>query len=182
MLSWNTLISGFGKHGHARAAIAAFERMKESGTAPDSITFTGLLAACSHAGLVSQGAEYLAAMSAAYGVPPRAEHVACVVDLLGRAGRLEEAEGHVVASALQDDAVVLGGLLSACRVHGDAGAGERVSRRLLALVGLRTSSPHVLLSHLYASGGRWDGAAAARRMAMRKDAGRSALRSVSDDK
>ncbi|KAJ1279677.1 hypothetical protein BS78_04G172700 [Paspalum vaginatum] len=162
LLSWNTLISGFGKQGHAGDAIAAFERMKEAGTAPDSITFTGLLAACSHAGLVSQGVEYLDAMSVAYGVSPSAEHVSCVVDLLGRAGRLEAAEGHVEASALRDDPVALGSLLSACRVHGDTGAGERVSRRLLAL-GPRTSSPYVLLSHLYASGGRWDGVAEARR-------------------
>ncbi|GJN21406.1 hypothetical protein PR202_gb08878 [Eleusine coracana subsp. coracana] len=178
--SWNTLISGFARHGDANEAIEAFERMKRAGVAPDSVTFTGLLSACNHAGLVSQGTGYFESMRGArYGVAPGPEHVSCVVDLLGRAGRLEEAERHVRASAFRDDPVVLGGLLSACRIHGDAAVGERVAARLLAL-GPATSSPYVLLSQLHASGGRWDGAAEAWRMmkdgAGKKDeAGRSAV-------
>ncbi|OEL15519.1 Pentatricopeptide repeat-containing protein [Dichanthelium oligosanthes] len=179
--SWNTLISGFSKQGHGKEAIGAFERMKEAVFAPDSITFTGLLAACNHAGLVNQGMEYFNSMSGTYGVSPRAEHVSCVIDILGRAGRLKEAEDHVLASAFRDDPVVLGSLLSASRVHGDAGVGGRAAGRLLAL-GPATTSPYVLLSHLHASGGRWDGAAEARRMlkdgagaARTKDAGLSVV-------
>ncbi|GJM85334.1 hypothetical protein PR202_ga01775 [Eleusine coracana subsp. coracana] len=174
--SWNTLISGFGRQGDANEAIEAFERMKRAGVGPDSVTFTGLLSACNHAGLVSQGTGYFESMSGA----PGPEHVSCVVDLLARAGRLEEAERHVRASAFRDDPVVLGGLLSACRVHGDVAVGERVAARLLALRPA-TSSPYVLLSQLHASGGRWDGAAEAWRMmkedgAGKKDeAGRSAV-------
>ncbi|KAL6899285.1 hypothetical protein ACP4OV_005943 [Aristida adscensionis] len=163
LLSWNTLISGFGRQGHADDAIETFERMTEAGIAPDSFTFTGLLAACNHAGLVTQGTGYFASMGGAYGVPARAEHVSCVVDLLGRAGRLEEAEGHVLASAFRDDPAVLGGLLSACRVLGETAVGERVAQRMVAL-GPATNSPYVLLSHLQASGGRWDGVAEAWRM------------------
>jgi pentatricopeptide repeat protein len=178
LLSWNALISGFGRQADAKAAIEAFERMEEAGVAPDSVTFTGLLSACNHAGLVTQGTGYFNSMCGKYGVPPRPEHVSCVIDLLGRAGRLEEAERHVQASAFQDDPVVLGGLLSACRAHGDAGVGERVAARLLALVPA-TSSPYVLLSHLHASGGKWDGVAEAWRMlkdgAGKKDAGRSTV-------
>ncbi|CAL4968650.1 unnamed protein product [Urochloa decumbens] len=171
LCSWNTLISGFGKHGCAKEAIEAFERMKEAGIASDTITFTGLLAACSHAGLVDQGMEYFNSMSRTHGVSPRAEHVSCIVDLLGRAGRLEEAEDHVLASPFRDDPVVLGSLLSASRVHGDAGVGGRAAGRLLAL-GPATSSPYVLLSQLHASGGRWDGAAEAWRMLKDGGAGR----------
>ncbi|CAN6244826.1 unnamed protein product [Urochloa humidicola] len=183
LCSWNTLISGFGKQGRAKEAIEAFERMKGAGVAPDSITFTGLLAACNHAGLVNQGMEYFNSMSEIHGVSPGAEHVSCVVDLLGRAGRLEEAEDHVMASAFRDDPVVLGSLLSASRVYGDAGVGGRAAGRLLAL-GPATSSPYVLLSQLHASGGRWDGAAGAWRMLdggagagrmKGKDAGRSVV-------
>jgi pentatricopeptide repeat protein len=179
LLSWNTLISGFSKQGHAEEAMDAFERMKETGMAPDSITFTGLLAASNHAGLVNQGMEYFSSMVRTYGVSPRAEHFSCVIDLLGRAGRLKDAEGHVQASAFRDDPVVLGSLLSACRVHGDTDVGGRVAERLLAL-GPATSSPYVLLSHLYASGGRWDGVAEAWRMlkdgaAKKKDAGCSVV-------
>jgi pentatricopeptide repeat protein len=183
LCSWNALISGFSKQGHAKEAMEAFERMKEAGIAPDSITFTGLLAACNHAGSVSQGVEYLRSMSGTYGVSPGAEHVSCVVDLLGRAGRLKEAEDHVLASAFRDDPVVLGSLLSASRVHGDTGVGERAAGRLLALgPAAATSSQYALLAHLHASGGRWAGAAEAWRMmleggaaARKKDAGRSVV-------
>ncbi|CAD6342521.1 unnamed protein product [Miscanthus lutarioriparius] len=148
------------KQGHATEVINAFDRMKETGMAPDSITFTGLLAACNHAGLVSQGMEYFYSMGQTHGVSRRAE-------------------GHVQASAFRDDPVVLGSLLSACRVHGDTDVGGRVAERLLAL-GPATSSPYLLLSHLYASGGRWDGVAEAWRMledgaAKKKDAGCSAV-------
>ncbi|CAN6232173.1 unnamed protein product [Urochloa humidicola] len=183
LCSWNTLISGFGKQGQAEEAIEAFERMKEAGVAPDSITFTGLLAACNHAGLVNQGMEYFNSMSEIHGVSPGPEHVSCVVDLLGRAGRLEEAEDHVVASAFRDDPVVLGSLLSASRVYGDVRVGGRAAERLLAL-GPATGWPYVLLSQLHASGGWWDGAAGAWRMMeeggegagrQRKDAGRSVV-------
>ncbi|KAL6634608.1 hypothetical protein ACP70R_027279 [Stipagrostis hirtigluma subsp. patula] len=173
LLSWNTLISGYSRQGHAKEAIDTFERMKEEGIAPDSVTFTGVLAACNHAGLVSQGMDYFSSMSATYGVPPRAEHVSCLVDLLGRAGRLEEAEDLVQASAFRDDHVVLGSLLSASRVHGDTRVGERVAGRLLA-VGPATGSPYVLLSQLHASGGRWDGAAEAWRMLKGRAANRDA--------
>ncbi|KAK8462444.1 hypothetical protein SEVIR_1G209000v4 [Setaria viridis] len=181
LCSWNTLVSGFSKQGHAKEAVEAFERMKEAGIAPDSVTFTGLLAACNHAGSVSQGMEYFSSMSGTYGVSPGAEHVSCVIDLLGRAGRLKEAEDIVLASAFRDDPVVLGSLLSASRVHGDTGVGERAAGRLLAL-GPATGSPYALLAHLNASGGRWDGAAGAWRMlrkdraaARKKDAGRSVV-------
>ncbi|RLM80255.1 pentatricopeptide repeat-containing protein [Panicum miliaceum] len=179
LCSWNTLISGFGKQGRAREAIETFERMKEAGIAPDSITFTGLLAACNHAGSVDQGMEYFSSMSETYGVSPGAEHVSCVADLLGRAGRLKEAEDHVLASASRDDPVALGSLLSASRVHGDADVGERAAARLLAL-GPATTSPYVLLSQLHAAGGRRGGAAEAWRMlrggaARKKDAGRSVV-------
>ncbi|KAF8653058.1 hypothetical protein HU200_062497 [Digitaria exilis] len=179
--SWNTLISGFSKLGNAEAAIETFERMKEAGIAPDSITFTGLLSACNHAGLVNQGMEYFNTMSRTYGVSPRAEHVSCVVDILGRAGRLKEAEDHARSLAFRDDPVVLGSLVSAAsRVHGDTtGVGERAARRLLAL-GPASSSPYVLLSHLHASGERWDGVAEAWRLlkhgaSRKKDAGRSVV-------
>ncbi|KAG2651797.1 pentatricopeptide repeat-containing protein At5g16860-like [Panicum virgatum] len=179
LCSWNTLISGFGKQGHAREAIATFERMKGTGIAPDSITFTGLLAGCNHAGLVDEGMEYLNSMSGRYGVSPGAEHVSCAIDLLGRAGRLKEAEDRVLASASRDDPVVLGSLLAASRAHGDADVGERAAGRLLAL-GPATTSPYVLLSHLHASGGRWGAAAEAWRMlrggaARKKNAGRSVV-------
>ncbi|KAG8071167.1 hypothetical protein GUJ93_ZPchr0006g42149 [Zizania palustris] len=161
LLSWNTMISGFGKQGNASEAIKMFDRMKEAGIVPDSVTFTALIAACNHAGWVNKGMEFFNCMRETYRISPRIEHVSCIADLLGRAGMLQEAEQYFRSSELRHDPVALGSLLSASRVHGDAGTGERAARRLLAL-GPTTSSPYVLLSQLYASDKRWDNVAEAR--------------------
>lgn len=163
LVSWNTIIAGYGNHGHGRKAVETFEQMKEMGFVPDSFTFIGLLAACNHSGLVEEGLIYFDSMEAIYGITPGIEHFACLVDLLGRAGRLEEAEKYVKAFPYGGDSVVWGSLLSACRLHGDVVVGEWVAGQLLELRP-DTSSPYILLSNLYASGGRWDGVADARKM------------------
>ncbi|MCI32938.1 pentatricopeptide repeat-containing protein, partial [Trifolium medium] len=89
--SWNVLITGYGIHGHGLKAIELFKSMQNSGCRPDSITFIGLLMACNHAGLVTEGLDYLGQMQSLFGIKPKLEHYACVVDMLGRAGRLNEA-------------------------------------------------------------------------------------------
>nr|UPT49208.1 pentatricopeptide repeat protein AaPPR1267 [Agave angustifolia] len=102
-------------------------------------------------------------MEETYGIPSKIEHLFCLIDLLGRVGRLEEAEGHVNTSPFGDDPVIWGSLLSSCRLHGDVLVGERAARRLLELQP-RSSSPYVLLSNLYASDGRWVSVAEARKL------------------
>ncbi|XP_038990197.1 pentatricopeptide repeat-containing protein At3g53360, mitochondrial isoform X1 [Phoenix dactylifera] len=163
LVSWNTMIVGLGNHGYGKNAVEIFEQMKTAGVQPDSVTFIGLLTACSHAGLVDQGLAYYNSMQEIHSISPKIEHLSCLVDMLGRAGRLEEAEVYVKVSSFVNDLVIWGSLLSSCRLHKDVIVGERVARKLLELQP-STSSPYVLLSNLYALDGRWDGVAEARRL------------------
>lgn len=178
LVSWNTIIAGYGNNGNGRRAIKTFEQMNAMGIRPDSVTFIGLLAACNHAGLVDEGRSYFDSMESIYGITPEIEHFSCLIDLLGRSGRLDEAEKYLKAFPFGGDSVVWGSLLSACRLRGDVVVGERVAGQLLELQP-ETSSPYVLLSNLYAADGRWDGVAEARKMlkgsGRKKEAGHSLI-------
>lgn len=178
LVSWNTIIAGYGNNGNGRRAVETFEQMNAMGIAPDSVTFVGLLAACNHAGLVDAGHAYFDSMEAIYGIIPEIAHFSCLIDLLGRSGRLEEAEKYLKAFPFGGDSVLWGSLLSACRLRGDVVAGERVAGQLLELQP-GTSSPYVLLLNLYAAEGRWDGVAEARKMlkgsGMKKEPGHSLI-------
>ena len=92
IISWNAMISGYGQNGNSKEAIELFQQMQQSGIQPDSITFIALLNACSHAGLVDEALHYFNTMKDQYQITPDVTHYNCVVDTLGRAGRLEEAE------------------------------------------------------------------------------------------
>ncbi|GAB2269855.1 hypothetical protein Dimus_004775 [Dionaea muscipula] len=165
LISWNSIISGFGNHGLGKKALLLFEQMKEHGFHPNSLTFTGLLIACNHAGLVDEGTSLFDSMLQVYGINPDIMHFACLVDMLGRAGRLDEAERYMKKSPFRDDPVILGSLLSACWLQGETVTGERLGEQLLKLkFPPATTSPFVLLSNLYASDRMWSGAAEVRRM------------------
>lgn len=163
VVSWNSIINGFANHGLGIKAIELFEQMKDREMKPDSVTFVGLLAACNHSGLVDEGQAYFNSMHEIYGIAPDTEHFSCLIDLLGRAGRLKEAEEYIEKFSFGHDAVVLGCLLSACRLHGDVEIGEHLARRLLKVQPV-TTSPYILLSNLYASDEMWGGVAEARKM------------------
>nr|XP_016471780.1 PREDICTED: pentatricopeptide repeat-containing protein At5g56310-like [Nicotiana tabacum] len=117
-------------------------------------------------------------MNEIYGVTPDIEHFSCLIDLLGRAGRLKDAEEYMQRYSFGHDPVVLGCLLSACRLHGDVVIGERMAKKLLQLRPVSTS-PYVLLSNLYASDEKWDSVAEARKMlkgcGLKKEAGHSLI-------
>ncbi|XP_075077634.1 pentatricopeptide repeat-containing protein At4g33170-like isoform X1 [Nicotiana tabacum] len=178
LVSWNSVIAGFANHGHGKEVIKLFEEMKSVGLKPDSVTFLGLLIACNHAGLVDEGLDYFNTMNEIYGVTPDIEHFSCLIDLLGRAGRLKDAEEYMQRYPFGHDPVVLGCLLSACRLHGDVIIGERMAKKLLQLRPVSTS-PYVLLSNLYASDEKWDSVAEARKMlkgcGLKKEAGHSLI-------
>ncbi|PIN01052.1 hypothetical protein CDL12_26444 [Handroanthus impetiginosus] len=163
LVSWNSMIAAFANHGLAEKAIALFEEMLRTGLEPDPITFLELLTACNHSGLANEGQALFNLMSKVYGVTPNVEHLCCFVDLLGRAGRVKEAEEYVHIYSVGDDPVVLGTLLSACRLHGEMVVGKRIAKRLIELHPV-TTSPYVLLSNLYASDRKWEGVAGARKM------------------
>ncbi|KAK6272934.1 hypothetical protein POUND7_010017 [Theobroma cacao] len=176
LVSWNTIIAAFGNHGLGSRALELFEQMRAIGLEPDSVTFVGLLMACNHAGLVDKGLHLFNSMQETYGIAPDIEHFSCLIDLLGRAGRLNEAEDYMKKYPFGQDPIALGSLLSACRLHGDVVMGERLAKQLLKLQPVSTS-PYVLLSNLYASDEMWDCVAEARKMlkgsGLKKEAGYS---------
>ncbi|PPR81773.1 hypothetical protein GOBAR_AA38938 [Gossypium barbadense] len=132
--------------------------------------------ACNHAGRVDEGLVVFDSMQERYGIAPEIEHVSCLIDMLGRAGRLNEAEAYMRKYPYGEDTVVLGSLLSACRVHGDVVMGERIAKELMKREAVSTS-PYVLLSNLYASDEKWGSVAEARKKlkgsGLKKEAGYS---------
>jgi pentatricopeptide repeat protein len=156
--SWNAMIAGYGMHGLGKDAIVFFSQMQEAGVKPDHITFTSVLSACSHAGLVEEGWKYFHCMIQDYSITPMVKHYACMVDLLGRAGQLDEAYDFIINMPLEPDASVWGALLGGCRIHCNIGLGERVAARLFDLEPENTGY-FVLMSNMYAEAGKWDGVA-----------------------
>ncbi|CAN6233282.1 unnamed protein product [Urochloa humidicola] len=157
VVSWNSMIVGFAANGQCTDAIELFEEMRRQGFRPDAVTLTGVLTACSHAGLTDQGLRYYDLMTTEHGVASRMEHYGCVVDLLGRAGRLDEAMRVVETMPMRPNEVVLGALLAGCRMHGDLDMAEQLMQHLLEL-DPGGDANYVLLSNIYAAVGKWDGA------------------------
>eukprot|EP01018_Ginkgo_biloba_P001355 Gb_26130 [translate_table: standard] len=163
VVSWNAMIAGYAMHGCAVEALELFAQMQHSGMNPDHVTLVCVLSACCHAGLVDEGWRYFACMSQYYHITPAMEHYGCMVDLLGRAGHLDEAEDFVNKMPIKPDGTVLRSLLSACRVHNNIELGERLAKRLFEL-DPENAAPYVLLSNIYAAAGRWDDIENVRRM------------------
>ncbi|KAG7023269.1 Pentatricopeptide repeat-containing protein, partial [Cucurbita argyrosperma subsp. argyrosperma] len=153
--SWNVMITGFGVHGQGNKAVELFEEMQRLNKQPDRFTFLGVLQACCHAGLVSEGLYYLAQMQSLYKLEPELEHYACVIDMLGRAGRLNEALNLINEMPEEPDAKIWSSLLSSSRTYGDLAMGEKAAEKLLALEANKADS-YILLSNLYATAGKWD--------------------------
>lgn len=156
VISWNSMIVGFAKNGYAEDALRLFEKMQEKLVKPDDITFLGVLTACSHAGLVSKGCMFFDSMQMKYAIQPRADHYACIIDLLGRGGYLKEAEEFIDTLPMEPDPVIWATLLAACRIYRDDVRGRRAAEKLIELEP-QNSSPYVLLSNIYAASGNWDG-------------------------
>ncbi|XP_038989307.1 pentatricopeptide repeat-containing protein At2g33680-like [Phoenix dactylifera] len=166
IVSWTAMIGGFAQGGHSEEALAMFDQMENTGVKPNGKTFVTLLTACSYAGMSSEAAKYFKLMEAKYGIRPGFDHYACMVDILGRAGRLNEAEDLIRQMPFEPDALVWRMLLSACRIHGDLDRGQRSMERILAIEP-GDSAAYVLLSNLYAALGHWDGVVEVRQL-MRK--------------
>ncbi|KAL6581808.1 hypothetical protein OROMI_005822 [Orobanche minor] len=159
---WNSIICGLAMHGHAEMSLRIFSDLQSREIKLNSITFIGVLSACCHAGLVETGEEHFKCMKSVYGLEPNIKHYGCMVDLLGRAGRLREAEELVKSMPMEADVVVWGTLLAACKMHGDTDIGERAAKNLAKVEPMHGPS-RVLLSNLYADVGRWGDAFVVRR-------------------
>lgn len=161
-VSWNAIIVGLAQNGQAIEALEMFKDMLISGEKPDHVTMIGVLCACSHAGLVEEGRKYFYSMRE-YDLEPLKDHYTCMVDLLGRAGCLEEARNLIESMPMSPDGVVWGSLLSACKTHGDMELGKHVAEKLLE-VDPENSGPYVLLSNMYAELGHWKDVARVRKL------------------
>lgn len=154
ILSWSAMITGYGMHGHGQEALDIFNEMCRSGQNPNYITFISVLAACSHAGLLDKGRYWYNAMKKRFGIEPSVEHYGCMVDLLGRAGCLDEAYGLIKEMKVKPDAAIWGALLSACRIHKNVELAEISAKRLFELDATNCGY-YVLLSNIYAEAGMW---------------------------
>lgn len=163
IFSWTAMINGYAEHGYSQEAIHLFEKVPMVGLRPDSVTFMGVLTACSHAGLVDLGFHYFNLMSDEYGCVPSKEHYGCMIDLLCRAGRLSDAENMIENMPHQKDDVVLSTLLRACRVHGDVNCGRHTAEKILELHP-SCAGTHITLANIYAAKGSWREAAEVRKM------------------
>ncbi|KAK3153987.1 hypothetical protein QOZ80_2BG0184320 [Eleusine coracana subsp. coracana] len=162
-IAWNAVINVYAQHGHGREAIKAFDRMTSSGIRPNNITFVSLLTACSHAGLVDEGLKCFYSMKDAHGIEPKEEHYSCIIDMYGRAGRLDEAEKFISEMPIRPNAYGWCSLLGAYRMRGNKKLGEIAAQNLLKLEPGNTGI-HVSLSGVYASLGQWDDVKAVRKL------------------
>ncbi|KAF7825419.1 pentatricopeptide repeat-containing protein [Senna tora] len=152
--TWNALILGLGMNGMVEKSLDMFADMKNAGVLPNKITFMGVIGACRHMGLVDEGRRHFHSMIHEYKIEPNVKHYGCMVDLLGRAGMLKEAEELIESMPVAPDVATWGALLGACKKYGDNEMGERVGRKLIQLQPDHDGF-HVLLSNIYASKGNW---------------------------
>ncbi|XP_043694197.1 pentatricopeptide repeat-containing protein At1g11290, chloroplastic-like [Telopea speciosissima] len=164
LVSWNSLLSGCAQHGYGREAVDLFEHMRRTGIKPDQTTFLSVLSACSHVGLLDKGLECFDLMRRDNSLePPRVEHYACIVDILGRAGRLYEAENFVNNMGIEPGPSAYKALLSACQVHGNVDIAMRSAKKLLELWP-NDPATYVLLANILATGGCWEDATEIRKL------------------
>jgi pentatricopeptide repeat protein len=152
-LAFNAMIGGLANHGRAEEAIQLFNKMEKLDRfKPDSVTFKSVLSACAHSGMVSEAFRIFHSMSEKYDVCVDLDHYGCMVDLLGRAGLIEEALDFVNKMPVEPNHVIWGSLLSACRVHRRPDLGEQIAKNIT----MPDDGAHVIISNLYAESGRWE--------------------------
>ncbi|XP_077233484.1 pentatricopeptide repeat (PPR) superfamily protein [Tasmannia lanceolata] len=162
-VSFNSMIAGYAQHGLGIKALVLFHQMLESENAPTSITFISVLSACVHTGKVEEGWNYFKLMDEKFGIKPVAEHYSCMIDLLGRAGKLDEAQRLVETMPFDPGSIGWAALLGACRTHGNVELGVKVADQLLKLEPSNAAA-YVMLANMYASAGRWDEVAMVRKL------------------
>jgi pentatricopeptide repeat protein len=155
VVTWNAMLGGYAMHGLAKEALEHFHRMCEEGVSIDNVTCISILSACSHAGLVDEGLHYFEFMSLVHHISTTVEHYACIIDLLGRAGRLDEAEDLIKIMPCEPTASIWRALLGACQIHQNVEMGERVAKVVLEL-DHGNSLGSMPLSNINVAAGRWN--------------------------
>ncbi|XP_027365988.1 pentatricopeptide repeat-containing protein At4g02750-like [Abrus precatorius] len=154
LVSWNTIIAAFAQHGFYDKARSYFDQMVTLRVQPDGITFLSLLSACCRAGKVGESMNLFRLMVHDYGIPPRPEHYACLVDVMSRAGQIQRACKIILEMPFKADSSIWGAILAACSVHLDVKVGELAARRILNFDPFN-SGAYVMLSNIYAAAGMW---------------------------
>ncbi|KAJ4729040.1 Pentatricopeptide repeat-containing protein [Melia azedarach] len=147
---WNSMILGLAMNGYENEAIQLFSKLESLNLKPDYISFIGVLTACNHSGMVNEAKDYFRLMKETYKIKPSIKHYSCMVDVLGRAGLLEEAEQIIRSMPLDPDAIIWGSLLSACRKHGNIEKAKRAAKHIIEL-DKNESCSYVIMSSLYAA-------------------------------
>lgn len=160
-ISWNTMLMGYATNGHGIKALNLFDEMRCSGVRPTSVTFTGVLSACDHCGLVEAGEKWFNAMKWDYHIDPSIEHYSCMVDLFSRAGRLREAVSLIEQMPFSADATMWSSVLRGCGIYGDRLLGKKVAEKIIEL-DPQNSSAYVQLSGVLAESGDWERSAIVR--------------------
>lgn len=154
VIAWNSIISAYGYHSDGKKALELFQEMCCQSTQKNSGTFTSLLSACSHLGLVKEGLYYYHHMFPDFKIEPTAEHRVCVVDMLGRSGELHEAYRFIMEMGSRSESGPLGALLNWCNFYGNIELGREVAEILFKL---DPGNPgyYISLSNMYVAAGRW---------------------------
>lgn len=165
LTSWNSMINCYALHGQSESALDIFEEMVQAGNdvKPDEITFTHLLNACTHGGLVEMGYNYFDKMTKVYGIEPQIEHYGCIVDLLCRAGCFQEAMDIIDGMKVEADEVIWGSLLNGCKIYGNADLAEFAIRKLIE-IDPKNGGYISILANLYVELAKWDEVSGVRKM------------------
>lgn len=153
--TWTSVIGGLAMNGAGEKSLELFSLMKQAGVRPNEVTFVSVLRGCCVVGLVEEGREHFDSMRREYGIEPWLEHYGCLVDLYGRAGRLDEALDVINKMPMKPHAGAWGALLNACRMYKNTEMGELASRKLVELE-TKNHGAYVLLSNIYAESKNWD--------------------------
>ncbi|VFQ88511.1 unnamed protein product [Cuscuta campestris] len=163
-LTWTAMIGALALNGDAHNALSHFRIMVDDvGLAPDDVTFLGVLLACRHGGLVTEGRKVFAEMTSRFKIPPKSKHYSCMVDLLGRSGLLNEAQALITSMPSNADASVWGALFSSCQTHRNIELGEKAALKLLQL-DPDDSGIYVQLANMYIEANLWHKAREVRKM------------------
>ncbi|KAF9614501.1 hypothetical protein IFM89_018940 [Coptis chinensis] len=161
VITWNVLIMAYGMHGQGKEAFELFKEMASEGgmagkVKPNEITLIAVFAACSHSKMVDEGVDLFQRMKPDYNIEPTPDHYACVVDLLGRAGKLDDAYALITSMPSGSDQVgAWSSLLGACRLHQNVKLGEIATQNLISMEP-HVASHYVLLSNIYSAAGLWN--------------------------
>ncbi|XP_068647657.1 putative pentatricopeptide repeat-containing protein At3g15930 [Aristolochia californica] len=165
--TWTVMIVGLATNGYEEEALDMFDKMLKALVTPDEVTYIGVLVACAHGGMIEKGRQFFSGMSSCHGLTPNVTHYGCMVDLLGRAGHLDEALDIIENMPIRSNSVVWGALLSGCRLHKNIELAETAAKNLLTLEP-QNSAGYILLSNIYAVCKRWEDVRRVRKMMLER--------------